>query len=303
MMLCRNPYVKAGAAFPCGHCEPCLYNRKRMWKHRIMLESLCHKENVFATLTYRDECLPKHEGIPVLDKKHLQDWLKRLRLRIEPVRIRFYAVGEYGDVTNRPHYHCIVFGLPTCARGRTLRRLPSKEPLWSECCDNCRLFGDTWLHGNVDLGTVASDSAAYVAGYTLKHMTHVDDIRLNGRPPEFCRMSLRPGIGADAMWDVASDLMKYGFDESLIDVPTELAHGRSKLPLGRYLRSKLRVAIGRDGGTPEEVLKAMAEEMRPLREVAFNSSSSFAAEIVSAGNGAVANIVARNLIYKKDKTL
>lgn len=300
-MLCRSPYVKAGAAFPCGRCEPCSYNRKRLWKHRIMLEAACHEVNSFVTLTYRDEELPRDEGIAVLRPKHLQDWLKRLRERVD-FKFRFYGVGEYGDKSDRPHYHIILFGFPTCVRGRTRRRELSTEPVASECCDICRLIANSWGFGNVDLGTVTSDSAAYVADYTIKRMTSYDDIRLNGRTPEFCRMSLRPGIGADAVFDIASDLMKYGLDDES-DVPTSLRHGKSNLPLGRYLRRRLREAIGKDGGTPEKVMEEMAEEMRPLREAAFNASSSFASEIVKAGSGRYAQIKARNDIYKKGKVL
>lgn len=301
-MLCRNPYVKAGAAFPCGRCEPCSINRKRMWKQRIMLENLCHEHSAFVTLTYRDEDLPRDDGIPVLRPKHLQDWLKRLRERIE-FKIRYYGVGEYGDKSDRPHYHIILFGFPTCLRGRTLRKPLSSEPDAVACCSICELVSSSWGFGNVDLGTVTPDSAAYVADYTIKRMTSLDDVRLNGRTPEFCRMSLRPGIGADAMWDVASDLLRDNGMVGRVDVPTSLAHGRTHLPLGRYLRRKLRIAIGKDGDCPAEVLEKLAEEMRPLRESAFNSSSSFASEIVGANEGRYRNSMALRALYKKGKLL
>lgn len=299
-MLCRKPFVKAGAAFPCGQCMPCRFNRRRMWTHRIMLEGLCHVQSAFVTLTYSDDNLPVGGN---LNPKHLQDWLKRLRAEVDPVKLRFYGVGEYGDVTMRPHYHVIIFGLAGCVRFRTMRRAGSGEPVWSECCDMCRIYGNSWGFGNVDVGTVTKDSASYVCEYTVKKMTSVDDNRLHGKHPEFCRMSLRPGIGADAMWDVASTMFEYGLDKSMIDVPLAVDQARAKMPLGRYLRTKLREYIGKDGGTPEEVLKEMAEEMRPLREAAFASSSSFSSAVVAAGDGQVANIYARNAIYKKDKKL
>ena len=34
---------------------------------------------------------------------------KRLRDRVGYGRFRFYACGEYGETTNRPHYHAILF--------------------------------------------------------------------------------------------------------------------------------------------------------------------------------------------------
>lgn len=266
-----------------------------------MLEAACHQVNAFVTLTYRDEDLPRDEGIPVLRKEHLQSWLKRLRSSVH-FKFRFYGVGEYGDKSDRPHYHVILFGFPTCIRRRTFRRALSTEPVAMDCCDICRLVYTSWSFGNVDLGTVSSDSAAYVADYTIKRMTRYDDIRLNGRTPEFCRMSLRPGIGANAVFDIASDLMKYGLEDE-VDVPTALVHGKSNLPLGRYLRKKLRLAMGKDGDTPAEVLEKMAEEMLPLRQTAFDASTSFASQIVEANKGRWATINARNAIYKKGKTL
>lgn len=311
-MLCRKPFVKAGVPYPCGQCMPCRITRRKTWAGRIMLESLCHASSTFVTLTYSSDCLPILDGKPVLVAKHLQDWLKRFRVAIEPARCRFYAVGEYGEdiISNgvfvkcgRPHYHVVLFGVPSCVRGQTLVNPATKASRWSECCPYCQLVGDSWGHGDVFLGSVSRDSASYVAEYTVKKMTSGDDFRLHGRPPEFCRMSLRPGIGADAMWDVASTLLQYCLDERLVDVPNRLGVGRSSMPLGRYLRSKLRTMIGKDGGAPEEVLKQMAEEMRPLREAAFASSSSFAQAIIEDGAQAVANIEARMCINKKGRKL
>lgn len=307
-MLCRNPFVKAGAAFPCGNCEPCLFNRKRLWKHRIMLERMCHHYACFVTLTYNDDDLPKDEGIAVLRPKHMQDWLKRLRERVD-FKFRFYGVGEYGSKSDRPHYHIMLFGYPSCVFNRTRgvggvdRRLyPHVEPDALNCCDVCKLVQETWGMGNVDLGLVEPDSAAYVCDYTLKRMTKHDDVRLNGRTPEFCRMSLRPGIGAEAMWDVASDLMQNGLEDR-IDVPTSLVHGKQNLPLGRYLRKRLRLYIGKDGDTPEEVIKAIAEEVRPVREAAFDASESLGKALSRLDDGRIRNINARKALYRKDKRL
>lgn len=37
--------------------------------------------------------------------------MKVVRRRFPDDRIRFFAAGEYGDKTFRPHYHAILFGL------------------------------------------------------------------------------------------------------------------------------------------------------------------------------------------------
>lgn len=302
---CRNPFVRGGMAFPCGQCDPCRHNRRRVWAHRIQLEAMCHEASAFVTLTYSEEFLPRCLGDePSLAPEHVQLWLKRLRSRTSPARFRFYLVGEYGDNTHRPHYHVILFGFPTCARGRTLRRGNSLEPCWSDCCDRCRLVGDTWSMGNVDLGQVTKDSAGYIAGYVMKKMTRYDDPRLKGRNPEFCRMSLRPGIGADFSWEFGSSAFEHQLDKILPDVPLVLGHsGGRGLPLGRYMRRKFREVLGRAPGTPQHVMDAMASELLPLRESAFNSSSSFKEEVIKAGAGKFANFEARQQLFRKGRTL
>lgn len=311
-MLCLKPFVKAGVAHACGQCKPCRIARRKLWTSRIMLEGLCHVEKAFVTLTYDNkhiELLPDDPVRGILVKADLQDWLKRFRKRIEPLRCRYYAVGEYApddlvrSIFGRPHYHLILFGFATCVRGQTLTNPATKQSRWRDCCDICRLYGETWGKGDILLGSVTRDSASYCAEYTVKKMTRADDLRLHGRPPEFCTMSLRPGIGADYMWEVASTLMANALDTSLPDVPISLGSGGKKLVLGRYLRRKLRVMIGKDGDTPEEVLKNMAEEMRPLREVAFNSSSSFAQAVSDAGIQQRANMDAMDEIYKSVRRL
>lgn len=128
------------------------------------------------------------------------------------------------------------------------------------------MVGEAWKHGDVDLGTLEAHSAQYVAGYVTKKLTGRDDERLDGRFPEFARMSLRPGIGHGVLQHVAGVLVGHGLDESALDVPSVLRHGKKLMPLGRYLRRKLRVMIGRDEACPQEVIDELQAEMRDLRE-------------------------------------
>lgn len=303
--LCRNPYVQGSAAYDCGSCLPCRRKRRRLWTHRLMLESLEAQGAAFVTLTYRPENTPVDGS---LVPEHLQSWLKRLREMIAPRRVRFYAVGEYGDETSRPHYHVALFGYGPCLWGRsqyTDKRL--------NCCSICDLVRDTWGHGFVYLGELEVKSCMYIAGYMLKKMTKVDDPRLKGRHPEFARMSLRPGIGAWAMDEIAHSLMRYKLDEKLADVPESLRHGAKLMPLGRYLRRRLRERIGRDPGCPESVLEEMAKEMQPLSRVeeryskvfgqTFKRSYLVKEDVVAAGAQAALNQEARAKINKGRKVL
>lgn len=266
-MKCAKPFiVTGGQVVPCGQCLTCRVNRRRIWTHRIMLESLSHSASSFVTLTYSDANLPMKpsSNLPSLSAEHVSSWLKRLRDRVKPQKLRFFAVGEYGDQTERPHYHVALFGLSNCHWGGS-----RYGRLYADCCRSCDLVRDSWGLGNVYLGTLTQDSAQYVAGYVVKKMTGKDDIRLQGRDPEFCRMSRRPGIGANSTHDLANDLLRVDFDD--VDVPVSISHGKKNLPLGRYLRGLLRERIGRSKEAPEVVKTQRKEELRPLLEIAQRS--------------------------------
>lgn len=224
---------------------------------------------------------------------------------MHPLKLRYYLCGEYGDTTFRPHYHCVLFGFPTCVRGGTKRHFATGERLWEECCPQCRLVGHTWGRGLVELGTLSKDSASYVSNYVTKKMTAHDDFRLLGRFPEFARMSLRPGLAAGAMDEYAKEYMRYGLELSRVDVPAGMGHGRSVLPLGRYLRGKLRVACGQDAKAPQAALDQYEAEMLPLRLAARHDDNnpSFRSHVVTAGDGKRALLEARVGIYRKGRPL
>lgn len=68
------------------------------------------------------------------------------------------------------------------------------------------------------------------------------------------------------MWDVASTLLNFDLDQTEADVPVSLRHGARVLPLGRTLRKKLRVMIGREENAPQAAMDQYQERMRALRE-------------------------------------
>lgn len=229
-----------------------------------MLEAALHGENTFVTLTYDEDHLP--EGATLVPA-HLRDFLKRLRKSYEPRRLRFFGVGEYGDRTERPHYHLALFGFPNCAFGLTRSIRPGRS-----CCAACDAIDAAWGNGGVMLGELTDASASYVAGYVLKKLTSPDDARLAGRHPEFSRMSNRPGLGADMMHEVASTLLDFNLEETQPDVPSALRHGRRMMALGRYLHRKLRTYVGKSPDSPESVQAERRAEMQRLRDAQNNHS-------------------------------
>lgn len=226
-MLCKKPFMQGLTAHGCGQCLPCRINRRRQWMWRQVLEGMCHEENAFVTLTYSDENLP--EG---LVKEDVRNWLKRFRKAIAPLRVRYFAVGEYGEHGTRllnPHYHLSLFGVS----GHTdlsPRGVPThygiSEVVWR-----------TWGRGIATCHEFNDLTAQYVAGYTVKKMTTVGDPRLHGLPPEFARMSLRPALGTDAMLQLATVLQKT--PQEWRGVPMEVHIGKKSIPLGRTMLKKL----------------------------------------------------------------
>lgn len=218
------------------------------------MEASQHEYSCFATLTYADDRLPAgNELVP----RDLQLFVKRLRRASLYSRLRYFAVGEYGDKSWRPHYHAAIFGYPACQAGGFVR---------GECqCQPCSVVRATWGFGHVFLGELSISSAAYIGGYVVKKLTRKSEPALGGRHPEFARMSLRPGIGALAVKDVASAMMPYL--SSLQAVPAGCRHAsiNASMPFGKYLRKRLGDELGIPHAQSSEVF---AEELRLVRAFA-----------------------------------
>ncbi len=96
---------------------------------------------------------------------------------------------------------------------------------------------DSWKCGFVHVGEINKDSARYMTNYVTKFMNFEKSKKLNGRHPEFARMSNRPGIGAPAMVHIAEELKKSGYSNKTI--VNELHYGNRHMPLGAYLTRSL----------------------------------------------------------------
>lgn len=238
-MLCSKPFRAGVAEFGCGQCMPCRLNMRRVWTARLLLEQQQHESSSFVTLTYSDEHLPTNGS---LDKFAMANFVKRLRFRLSPNKVRYFGVGEYGDITFRPHYHLALFG--------------------TDDADSIRA---SWKFGHVHVGTLTRQSAQYICGYVTKRMTSVRDERLQGRYPEFARMSLKPGIGGDAIDPIGSFSTSEVGSRVLLrdsDVPAVIRADGAVWPLGRYLRSRIRMQCGIvDGKQPQSIGDARELEL------------------------------------------
>jgi len=176
---------------PCGQCILCRLEHARQWAVRIHNEAQLHIENSFVTMTYNDEHLPAHNS---LNYRDLQLFWKRLRKEIGP--LRYYAVGEYGDNTDRPHYHACIFGHAFTDKRKILRTDPTL--LWTS-----PVLEQAWGMGHVSVGALTFESAQYTASYVTKKLNNKRRyVRIDEETGELIPliqprafMSLRPAIG------------------------------------------------------------------------------------------------------------
>lgn len=212
---------------------PCRINKGRKWSGRIMLEHLHHytynhQKSYFLTLTYNDDTVPTTaECVQTLAKKPFLTWLHSQRKMLGG--FRYYAVGEYGDLTKRPHYHLALFPLDDEQATLLCRR-------WA------KRFGFT------SISEMGDEKARYLANYTTKKLTKNTDGRLeNGQEPEFRTSSRNPPIGAGFI-DVLVQTYSTGKGADIVrergDIERVFRIGKRLYPIAPWILDKARERLG-----------------------------------------------------------
>lgn len=253
---------------PCGQCIGCRMEYSRQWANRCMLELQSHDSAFFCTFTYDDDHVPRSwypdpetgEALPslTLSKRDFQLLMKRVRRRFPDDHIRFFACGEYGSKTFRPHYHAILFGLhlndlkvyKTVREGGQLYTYYNSPKLQS-----CWLDSDDKPIGFVVVGEVTWESCAYTARYIMKKLKgkEADFYEKHGIQPEFTLMSRRPGIAHD-YYGQHSEL----FDSDFICISTP--NGGRKFRPPRYFEKLFELDEPLRSAELKEMKKRLAEE-------------------------------------------
>lgn len=150
-------------------------------------------------------------------------------------------MGEYGDRRGRPHYHICLFGVSLLDEHKV-------RSAWFD-------FEKGEPRGFIKIDELNAGTAGYVSQYVVKKWTNGKDPYvaqlLRGRLPEFPFMSLCPGIGYGA-----AELIAGAINSETSEVPKALRMDGQHVPLGRYIRSKIR------GFSPnEEKLKAFEQQV------------------------------------------
>lgn len=229
-MRCQSPVtiydelVGKHIAVPCGKCPACLSNRRREWTCRLLAELRNCFSAYFITLTYDNEHLVYADDTPVLMKRDVQLFFKRLRKLInkhpdynkDVYPLKYVCVGEYGGNTERPHYHICIYNLPY--------KQEELEDVIHKCWTNGEMF---------KVGTLTSRSAMYTFKYVLK--LHGEDE--NPYREEFKTFLLASkGVGASWLTKENIDYIKRGKppdDYNLVSID------RNQYALPRYYRKKI----------------------------------------------------------------
>lgn len=264
MAKCLTPFIKQDEnkvwqKFPCGQCLMCTKARASGWSFRLVKEGERSSLSLFVTLTYNTDHVPITEkGFMSLDKdrkitnpkyekqmeafrngkrktepkriitegSHLTKFFKRLRKKSP--NIRYYAVGEYGSKTWRPHYHIILFNA------------------------DIQSVLDSWKLGEVHFGNVSEASI----GYTLKYISKegkVPQHKNDDRIPEYSRMS--KGLGDNYITDKTR---KWHLDDIEKRMYLPLQDGK-KAPMARYYKD--RIYNKQERGYLKGVMEKLALEM------------------------------------------
>lgn len=226
-MQCKKGIKLQDGRVPCGQCMHCRVNAGRAWTSRILMETCTHPGTAwFLTLTYDDDHVPRTiDGIQTLDKKGSRIWIQNAMRDLGA--FRYFLVGEYGDITLRPHLHLAVFPQSDSQVSALTRR---------------------WDKGHSSAYPLTPERAAYLAQYAAKKLTKDTDERLEpGQEPEFRTSSTRPPL-AHAFVSVLVHAYSQGAGKALVeergDVERSWRIGRRILPVPSYVLRETRRALG-----------------------------------------------------------
>lgn len=219
--MCDSPFYKKPRGYlkylelPCGRCPACKRKRVNNWVIRLEQEERVSSSAHFVTLTYDTKHVPiSNNGWMTLNKKDFQDFMKRLR-KLEPNKLKYYACGEYGDVTNRPHFHIILFN-----------------------CTDIENINKAWNKGSIHAGGVTARSIAYCCKYINKQASSYKP--RDDRLKEFSLMS--KGLGKSYLENKAN----VAWHKNDIDRTYFVKEGGHKVGLPRYYREKIYTEEERD---------------------------------------------------------
>lgn len=214
---------------PCNNCIACRLNKALSWTTRNIHEAQMSKSSCFITLTFGFESTidnvfrlrqfkdlsrskkfdEAYKRTVTLVRGDFSRFMKRLRKVVKDVYgvdgLRFYAAGEYGDLNERPHYHCLLYNFD----------FPDKQYFATQ--NGCtyytsEILSRAWGYGFVYISEFNYNTAAYTSRYVTKKINgNLKEQWYQGKEPEYQVCSNRPGIGRSWFEKYASDVYPSDF--------------------------------------------------------------------------------------------
>lgn len=187
--MCIAPHKIADVGFvACRECWQCRERKVDDWVGRCIAEGRTAKACHAVTLTYGDDLstgAKDHQRMTVLTYSDVQKYLKYLRADGYPVR--YMAVGEYGSIKSRAHWHIILYWQDRVPEHEIGKRFNQKH----------------WPHGFSYWEPVSAQSIRYNCKYIQKDMG--DDLRQG-----HMAMSKKPPLGDAYFRELAARYVENG---------------------------------------------------------------------------------------------
>lgn len=244
---------------PCGKCAACQIRKRKDMSVRLAHEASQFDNCCFITLTYNEDNVRTRRvvshsvnemgqvvevvrNVKTLVPADVQKFMKRLRRHLTYVptkkrgvrdyvnKVRYFAVGEYGSKTSRPHYHIIIFGWrPSDSE---VLKLHNGKPIFrSAQIEKC------WKLGFSSFSDVSPHVAKYCARYVTKKFARLNNPTVDDcwRVPEFVLQSTRDGAIGSTWFD------KYGVDACKVGLATMRVGDKiQKCSIPQYYWNRLR---------------------------------------------------------------
>ena len=230
LLRAPEPYRDPDYYIPCNRCLGCKADQSREWAIRIEHEARMSELKCFLTLTYSDEYCPKK-----IDRKLLTIKMKELQRKLD-CNLRYFAVGEYGDKTKRPHYHAVLFNTDLLGGAEQSRPGRYLHPA----------ITGLWPYGQHEIQPYDEGTACYTAGYISKKL---------GDEDTFSIKSTRPPLGKTFALEYPGRLLSQG---------TTIVNG-NELPIPKVYLQWLEQA-GHNVEPTKEKIRAISREKHPITD-------------------------------------
>lgn len=112
----------------------------------------------------------QHNHVAILWHEDLQRYLDRLKkwcIRVYGVKVRYFAIGEYGSNSLRPHWHIVLFhdSLQLRDAFQSVWVYPNSTPQNPRECSSALRDAALWTYGDCTTTTTDGFASSYLSGY------------------------------------------------------------------------------------------------------------------------------------------